>query len=337
MAGGKSSKPTLIERKKTANENFDKSLPIEIHRSKVKVVTLILGAIKHNTGQKRMTATIGQFDPRLAHDDGTRIHFDEDDLELLAEVLRRAVPVMTADEPGSYLVTHVEKTGDVKPAAVSALVSALSGNSAIFEALAADGDLAKLEESLSHLGRLATLKQAIVDLEEAVARKEQGETFYQRWCEKNSWAFGMTYLSADDIHQISRKDKVDLLLPRLFGGYRDLVELKTPSAKVLENVRHFYALSKQAAEAVGQALHYMSRLQQVAHYASGLQDAYHVRAHRPRAIVVIGSSADWNQEMRQCWHAHNAALTDVQLWTFEELIACGKRAISVLSADVPVE
>ncbi len=328
----KTSKPTLIERRKTASENFDRSRPIEIHRTNQKVVTLTLGSVRHRTHGTKMTATIGQFNPSSTDDsDGVHINFDEDDLEVLAEALRRAVPVMTAEDDGRYIVARVEDGASVAPDEISALVAALSNNPTIFDNLAAKGDLNRLQEAISHLGRLATLKQSIAELEAAVTQGESGESFYQKWCERNSWAFGMTYLTADDIHTISRSDKVDLLLPRLFGGYRDIVELKTPSAKVLDKVRHFYALTKPAAEAIAQALHYTSRLQYHAYYLGGLQDAPHIRAHRSRAIVVIGSSAGWNDEMRQSWQEHNAALTDVQLWTFEELIECGKRSISVLS------
>lgn len=324
----KSPKATLIERKRTANASFDRATPIEIHRTSAKVVTLTLATVKHKTQGPRMTATLGQFDPRQPQDDGVCIRLDEDDVDVLAEVLRRAAPVMTANEDGRYVVTPVN--AEMTRASIEALISALSGDPKMFEALAADDGLYRLQEAVSHLGRLAALKRSISELEEAIARKESSESFYQKWCEKNSWAFGFTYMSADDLHAISRSDKVDLLLQRLFGGYRDLVELKTPTTKVLERVRHFYTLSKQASEALGQALHYMSRLQHAAYYQGGMQDASHIRAHRPRAIIVVGSSDGWNQEMKQAWQEHNAALTDVQLWTFEELIECGRRAISVL-------
>lgn len=325
----KTPKATLIERKRTANESFDRAKPIEIHRTSAKVVTLTLATVKHKTQGPRMSATLGQFDPRQPQDDGPCIRLDEDDVEVLAEVLRRAAPVMTAGEDGRYVVTPVG--AEVTPASIEALISALSGDAKMFETLAADDRLYRLQEAVSHLGRLATLKRSIAELEDAVARKESSESFYQKWCEKNSWAFGFTYMKADDLHAISRSDRIDLLLPRLFGGYRDLVELKTPTVKVLEKVRHFYVLSRNASEALGQSLHYMSRLQHAAYYQGGLQDATHIRAHRPRAIVVIGSSADWNQEMKQAWQEHNTAITDVQLWTFEELIECGRRSISVLA------
>lgn len=275
-----------------------------------------------------MRAVIGQYDPRHP-EDGLQINFDEDDLERLAVALRRALPVMTGDEDGAFLVTPID--GQASAESVNAIMSALKGNPKIIEALAAQGGLNELHETISHLGRLATLKHAIAELEAAVARRESSEAVYQKWCERNSWAFGFIYVGADDLHTISRTDKVDLLLQRTFGGYRDLVELKTPTVKVLEKVRHFYTLSKPASEALGQALHYASRLQHLAYYQSGLQDAEDIRAHRPHTVVVIGSSAGWSNEMKQAWHQHNTALSDVQLWTFEDLIACGRRAIDVLS------
>lgn len=328
-------KPTLIDRKRTANEHFDKAVPIEIHRTAKKAITLTLATVKHTTKGPRMEATLGQFDPRKPEDDGLHIRLDSDDLEVLAEILQRAAPVMNAEAEGRYLVTPVSSETVVSPQSIDGLLATLSTNPEVFEALAGEDALSKLDEAVSHLGRLAALKQSISQLEAALKRNESSEAFYQTWCERNSWAFGLTYIKADDIRTISRKDKVDLLLQRSFGGYRDLVELKTPTAKVLERVRHFYVLTKGAAEALGQALHYTSVLFQEAPTHGGLRDAPEIRAYRPRAIVVIGSSAGWTLDMRQAWHAHNCALTDVQLWTFEQLIDCGKRAISVLSGTDP--
>jgi hypothetical protein len=105
--------------------------------------------------------------------------------------------------------------------------------------LAAEGGLEKLDEMVSHLGRLAALNHAVEELEQALQRNETAESFYQGWCQRNSWAFGMNYLDADAIRKITREDQVDLLMPRLFGGYRDLVELKTPTVKVLDKLRDF--------------------------------------------------------------------------------------------------
>lgn len=331
MASRTVAKPTLVERKRTASEHFHRAKPIEIHRSGAKVITFIPKAVEHKTTGWRMSGSLTQFNPRVQSDEGVRINLDEDDVEVLAEALRRVGQVMTKDSQGTYVVAEVAEGEGLTAASVHALIDVLTSDAKSLEGLVAEGGLGKLDEVLRHLGRLATLKQAISALEQALARDENHESFYQDWCKRNSWAFGLSYLDADDIRTITREDQVDLLLPRLFGGYRDLVELKTPNAKAIDKVRDFYALSKPASEALGQALHYTSVLQRHAPTHGGLQGASHIRAYRPRAIVVIGRSANWSIEMREAWHMHNCALTDVQLWTFEELLDCGRQAISVLA------
>ena len=38
---------------------------------------------------------------------------------------------------------------------------------------------------------------------------------------------------SDDVREISAGDTIDLLLPTVISGYRDIVELKRPDGKVL--------------------------------------------------------------------------------------------------------
>jgi hypothetical protein len=93
-------KPTLISRKKTRSENFDRADPIVIHRSSQKVVTFIPKAVHHATAGWRMRGDITQYDPRKEGADGVRIVLSEDDVEALIEGIRRASEVMTKDGKG---------------------------------------------------------------------------------------------------------------------------------------------------------------------------------------------------------------------------------------------
>ena len=113
---------------------------------------------------------------------------------------------------------------------------------------------------------LREMQSAVVDLREKLDRGETDEQVYQKWCESHSWAFGSVYVVNDDVRNISAGDKLDLLLPSVIAGYRDLVELKRPNMNVLnyDSAHQNHYWSSDVSKAIGQCHRYLDVLHEVA-------------------------------------------------------------------------
>jgi hypothetical protein len=110
------------------------------------------------------------------------------------------------------------------------------------------------------------------------------EQSYERWCEEHRWAFGLGYIDRDIFRRISAGDDLDLLLPRIVSGYRDLAELKRPDHPVMrydQSHKSFYRTPETSA-AIGQVSRYLDVLQEEAQ--KGLRDHPEVVAWHPRRL-----------------------------------------------------
>ncbi len=103
----------------------------------------------------------------------------------------------------------------------------------------------------------------------------------------------------DEVREISPGDHLDVLLPTVISGYRDIVELKRPDMEVLHydsRHRNFY-FSAEVSKAIGQCHRYLDVLHEVA--ATGLRDHPEIVAYHPRGIIVIGRSMTYDQLLAQ--------------------------------------
>jgi len=174
---------------------------------------------------------------------------------------------------------------------------------------------------------------AVASIRQNLEQGKCDEQIYQEWCEKHSWAFGNAYVVRDELRSISISDKIDLLLPTVIAGYRDLVELKRPDKKVLnydEEHRNYY-FSADVSKAIGQSHRYLDILHEVA--AKGLLDHPEIVAYHPRAIVVIGRSHDWESEKLKALHGLNGRLSGIMVMTYDHLLAQGERVIEMLGGQ----
>ncbi len=114
--------------------------------------------------------------------------------------------------------------------------------------------------------RLSEMRTAVATLRENLVAGKCEESVYQEWCDKHSWAFGNAYVERDEVHNISAGDKLDLLLPSVIAGYRDIVELKKPDMQVLfiDDTHKNYYFSSDVSKAIGQCHRYLDVLHEVA-------------------------------------------------------------------------
>lgn len=115
--------------------------------------------------------------------------------------------------------------------------------------------------------RLKEMIEAVESLRQHLDAGESREQIYQKWCEAHTWAFGNAYVLSDEVRNISSDaDRLDLLMPRVISGFRDIVELKRPDVDVLQyDTSHKnYYFSADVSKAIGQVHRYMDVFQEVA-------------------------------------------------------------------------
>jgi hypothetical protein len=254
--------------------------------------------------------------------------------KLLASLRTHLAVAEEADDGNFLLIRVTEGTaslGDHDPAAVATALARVLGQEEIVTHLQGAELSAELLRAFRGAIRLSEMRRAVVQLRTLLDEGEGAEDIYQAWCEEHTWAFGNAYVMRDAVRQISVGDHLDLMLPTVIAGYRDIVELKRPDMAVLQydsNHRNYY-FSADVSRAIGQCHRYLDVLHEVA--ARGLRDHPEVVAYHPRATVVIGRSAGWGEVKLKALHGLNRRLAGVTIMTYDHLLAQGERLVEILS------
>jgi hypothetical protein len=328
-----------VERKEAQSGNVSYGSPIVLHetsRSRVTFVPFYIPrsdgtdlAIKLTTYRKDASGWV------LAEEKSTSLQ--EAAARRLLRALRDNLAVADDGEnDGSYLVVRVSEgtaaLGEHDPEIVAKALVKVLGQPEIVEHLQGMELTDELVTAFRGAIRLREMQTAVAQLRDLLDQsKEVDELHYQKWCEEHSWAFGNAYVMRDDVRNISAGDKLDVLLPTVISGYRDIVELKRPDMPVLhldDAHRNFY-FSSEVSKAIGQCHRYLDVLHEVA--ADGLRDHPEVVAYHPRAIIVLGRSKDWPQDKLKALHGLNRRLSGVTVMTYDQLLAQGERLIEMLS------
>ncbi|MDO8672422.1 MAG: DUF4263 domain-containing protein, partial [Dehalococcoidia bacterium] len=114
-------------------------------------------------------------------------------------------------------------------------------------------------------------------------------------------------------------------------GFRDIIELKRPDAEVLrfDNNHRNYFFSSDVSRVIGQCHRYLDIFYD--HAKNGLLDHPEIVAYHPRATIVIGRSVGWTEEKLKAFHGLNHRLIDMNIITYDHLLAQGKRLVEMLS------
>ncbi|SDB84592.1 protein of unknown function [Pelagirhabdus alkalitolerans] len=179
--------------------------------------------------------------------------------------------------------------------------------------------------------RLQELRSAVVQLDNYLESGIKDKQKYQQWCEEQPWASGNSFVVNDNVRAISASDKINLMLPTVITGYRDLVELKRPDMKVLnhDNSHQNYYFTSEVSKVIGQCHRYLDMFQEEA--ARGLRDHPEVIAYHPKAIIVIGCSSEWNKDKHRALHGLNSRLSSITIITYDQLLAQGEKMIDIVS------
>lgn len=198
--------------------------------------------------------------------------------------------------------------------------------------LASSPALRSAMPTLGPVIRLADLQVAVQELEQQLDGGVVKENAYQSWCDRHSWAFGNAYVMRDDVRRIDAKNTTDMLLPNLVG-FRDIVELKRPDARVLgyDRSHKTYFFSSDCSRAIAQSHKYMDALHAAAQ--QGFKQKPHLLAYHPRAIIVIGRSADWNLTKSRSLRGLNERLHGVTVMTYDHLLGQARQLLKTVGIE----
>jgi hypothetical protein len=269
-------------------------------------------------------------------DDDYELNLNEADVLKLRSALDAHATVARNGAEGEFLLVRaagLAATSDAEPAELVRAMLRLLERPDVLGRFSREDLGQQILASLQGSIRLQELRLAVAQLRHLLDSGIVGEQEYQNWCVRHSWAFGNAHTSADNIRRISRTDDVDILLPRVLTGYRDIVELKRPDHNVLirDSGRGTVFWSAAASQAIGQCHEYIEHLTQDAEH--GLRGRPDIHASHPRATIVIGRSAGWSEANQRTLAGLNQRLVGITLMTYDQLLAQGDELIRLFGAE----
>ena len=328
-----------IDRRYASSGQVEYSNPVELHDSSHLRIDLVPFFIER-TEADELACKIIRYDKRAGWEQ-TSISLQEPALRKLRNALTSHL-LITEEGSGTYIVLRADGTvsdePDLSVDQVARAIEELLQTEGIGDCLS-DIDLgAELVHALKTDIRLRELREAVSTLANHLREGAADESLYQSWCERHSWAFGNAYVVNDQVRAISASDKIDLLLPRNLGGFRDLIELKRPDKQILiwDQAHKSWHWSADVSRAIGQCHRYLDVLHSEVGL-SGLRDAPDVIAYHPRATIVIGRSEDWTDEKQRALHGLNRRLADISVISYDHLLAQARRTLALVESPEPEE
>ena len=328
-----------IKRRKAASGKVSYGDAIVLHETSRSRITFVPFFIPHtdSTGLSVKITTYNKKEGNLIVREEKTTTLNESASRKLLAALAQHLEVAKSNEDGNYLLLRVsEGTADIgshDPVMVANALTKVLSQEDIVQHL----NQAELSDELIHslrgAIRVREMQAAVADLRLNLDHQENNEQVYQQWCQNHSWAFGSAYVVNDEVRNITASDNLDMLLPTVIAGYRDLVELKRPDMKVLlydEAHRNHY-WSSEVSKAIGQCHRYLDVLHEAA--ANGLRDHPEIVAYHPRAIIVIGRSNTWEDRELKALHGLNHRLSSVTVMTYDQLLAQGERLLSIVTPN----
>jgi len=336
--GDENSNLETVRRKQARSGRVDYGDPVVLHDSSKRRLVLIPFFIPHSD-HSELAVKLVTYEKAPPPEDWILIEqksisIGEASSRKLLAALRSRLAVAESGESGEFLVIRVAEgtaqLGAHDPAKVAAALTKVLSQDEIVQHLRGTELTTELVSAFRGAIRLSEMRSAVAQLRELLDSGEASEPLYQDWCEKHSWAFGNAYVVRDEVREISTGDALDIMLPSVIAGYRDIVELKRPDMPVLfydEPHKNFY-FSADVSKAIGQCHRYLDVLHEVA--AKGLRDHPEIVAYHPRAIIVIGRSSQWSEDRLRALHGLNRRLTGITVMTYDHLLAQGERLLEII-------
>jgi hypothetical protein len=328
-----------VIRKAASSGKVDYAPPVVLNETSKSKLHALAWFIPHSDGRTGFSLKLEGFvkskDQPWVEDKAKTLTLSEAAALQLLKYLQAHLPVAAQSETGEFILIRVANgeanlSGHDPEELVGAFTQVLS-QPELLDHLSSTELTHELSTALRGSIRLSEMRSAVAELRSNLTRGEAAEQTYQAWCEKHCWAFGNAYVVRDEVRAISTGDNLDLLLPNVIAGYRDIVELKRPDKEVMlyDAAHKNYYFSADVSKAIGQCHRYLDILHQAA--KDGLLDHKEVVAYHPRATIVIGRSHGWDDEQQRALHGLNRRLHGISVMTYDHLLAQGERLLEMMS------
>jgi len=190
--------------------------------------------------------------------------------------------------------------------------------------------------------RLHNMRKMIVEeLKERLSvggfPETSGDDAWQKWIYRNNWLFGVNYKKPIEKVKINISGIMpDYLFPTL-NGFVDVLEIKLPSDEVIVNDSSHtgsWKLTSETNIAIGQVVNYLEEINrlrhEIAYYIKSKYD-YEVSLLKPRAYILIGNSAFWDNDKKEGLRKINYALHGIEILTYKDLLDRGNKTINIES------
>lgn len=328
-----------VVRKTASSGKVDYAPPVVLNETSKSKLQALAWFIPHSDGRTTFSLKLEGFvkskGQPFIEDKAKTLTLSETSSLQLVKYLQTHLPLAAQSETGEFILIRVANgeanlTGHDPQELVGALTKVLS-QSELLGHLSSTELTHELSTALRGSIRLSEMRSAVAELRSNLTRGEAVEQTYQAWCEKHCWAFGNAYVVRDEVRGITTGDNLDLMLPSVIAGYRDIVELKRPDKDVLvydaAHKNHYF--SAEVSRAIGQCHRYLDLLHEAARH--GLLDHKEVVAYHPRATIVIGRSNEWSDEQQRALHGLNQRMHGISVMTYDHLLAQGERLIEMMS------
>ena len=158
----------------------------------------------------------------------------------------------------------------------------------------------------------------------------KGKDSWQNWIYNNAWILGGRYLKPITKKRVGLDAVPDYLFPTT-DNFLDILEIKLPKEKViLKDKKHpdsFYWAEK-VSKAIGQIINYLHQLEL---HQLEIAKKLKVKTIKPRAILVIGASDEWNDDMWEAFRRLNYSLHEIEVITYSQVLQYGNRLLEIYS------
>lgn len=331
-----------LRREEAASGAVDYARPVILHDTRDRRITVLPYYVRRSSGNVDTSLKFEAHKKKKGP--FGLVPWPEKSLNLSPEATRRLQSALGAflqlaeEETGkSFLLVPIgEGVADLsghEPSAVAkALVRALEQEDVV-EHLASADITAEFAYALRQSVKIREMQTAVAELRAMLESGEAEESIYQSWCDQHSWVFGNMYVVRDELRELTPHDELDILIPGLVTGFRDIIELKRPDKRVIlgDSARRSWYFSADVSKAIGQCHRYLDVLGEVA--SRGMLDHPEIIAYHLRATIVIGRSSTWGLHKFRALHGLNARLTTIQVMTYDHLLARAERMLDVVRAN----
>ena len=191
-------------------------------------------------------------------------------------------------------------------------------------------------EEIVALGRKVDLSQLDALLSSWLSNLDRGdESFWQALLSEHAWVFSQLTGSPVVVLQerayvggkgLDRRGggEIDFLVRNALTHNVSFVEIKTPQTPICAGAYRTsgaFALHKEISGGVVQVLGYRERFEKTFNQLrmeSGLAD---FRSYNPRCVLIAGRANALEEDETRSFELFRGALSDVQIWTFDEVAA----------------